>query len=555
MRTAKSSRHRRNPLPLGSREHEGSLSSSKSKSGLRPRDLARRSVIEAFMAVITTNGMRKVGGLCARVAGRSRPWTAAVAAMAAVLCLGAWDASRVPGPYETGAKLPGGYVVADVSVSEEGHRVVTIEGGMGRVQIRLVPRDEPGPAFARAGRCDVTYEAGSGSGVKTPEDLAEAVNAVAREAARADPICAPRAGSQRADRAAVIVALVVVAALGGLAFCLWRQPGGRRRRAAAWLAAGAMAIAAAAGIWFFARGCVSPPPAFRDEPRDVSADTGGGDEGAMPTQATSGEEAFDIFIAKLLRLAENRDPAGIDDLLSTTWRDIRERAPGIAPESEAALQTRTRLWLTGWARCQVLASRDPSWCGMLDGLLPDETHKCKAVTSMWVLVGDEVVRKGGSCAAIQGRTKWHFSNLEGHGPAFCAAISERRPELCPDDFDGTPGSPICEVAAGRPVGEICAADPDRPGWWAACCTLFGERFAAFLDPAATFATSPELGALSGDAAGCARALEEGLGKDLGFLFGMGAFPELLSQVVVGGQAACRPLVPWSPGDAGTHGAP
>jgi hypothetical protein len=165
---------------------------------------------------------------------------------------------------------------------------------------------------------------------------------------------------------------------------------------------------------------------------------------------------------------------------------------------------------------------------------------------MWVLVGDEVMRGDESCEGILDRERWRFGNLEDHGLAFCSAISRQRPELCPARFDGTPGSPICEAAAGGDAGQVCGSDPRRPGWWTGCCERFAGRFAAFVAPEATPATSPELGAVGGDAAGCDRALERALASEVGFAFGSGDVPGDLDGLVVGGEAACRPVVPWSP---------
>ncbi len=248
-------------------------------------------------------------------------------------------------------------------------------------------------------------------------------------------------------------------------------------------------------------------------------------------------------------MLDRRDLQGFDVLVQETWERFETLSPaGLDFRDMAFLEVKGRQRLGGYARCKVLASGDPTWCDVLDTMWPGDTAHCKAVASLWYLVGKRVIRDGESCSSVVGEASWHFEFLEDHGPALCTAIADARPDLCPEFFDGTPGAPICEVAASRDGAGICRERGEKHEWWKACCERFASRFRAFVDPGATSGTSPELGAVSGDEKGCARALQGGLVQDLGFLLGIAghARPDDTDAALKGGEAACRPLVPWEP---------
>jgi hypothetical protein len=260
--------------------------------------------------------------------------------------------------------------------------------------------------------------------------------------------------------------------------------------------------------------------------------------GREPEKPPSGQEAFNALVSGMGEGLDAMDAGAVKRSIDAAWDQILLIDPDTPASEQSELYNLSVFRASGYVRCAVLVNRDPSLCETLDGLLSEETRKCRAVTALWVIVADEVMRQGRDCSEVVDSQVWSFENLEDHGSAFCGAISNGKPDQCPAEFDGTPGSPLCTVAAARGAPDACRSEEHRPPWWQECCEEFGRRFAAFVDPAASPGTSPELGAISGDAQGCLRALRAGLLADVGSLFGLtGAEGSY-------GNGECRPVIPW-----------
>jgi len=263
-----------------------------------------------------------------------------------------------------------------------------------------------------------------------------------------------------------------------------------------------------------------------------------------PHAADAGRRVLEDYVREVAGILDSRDLSSIPFLLDRVQAKVLDLVPGTDPAGLDRIDSLTRLRAAGYMRCRAVAERDPSWCEPLDVAWSNETRKCKAVSGMWALVIDGVVRKGGDCASVLDKKDWYFGNLEGNGPSFCTSIASGDPDLCPQWFDGTRGTPICAVAALRGETGPCKEWQEKhPPWWLGCCEAFGDRVASFLDPSATPRTSPEMGAISGDASGCGRALHAGLAADLHGIFGV---EDREAESPGGVPADCRPIIPWLP---------
>ena len=201
--------------------------------------------------------------------------------------------------------------------------------------------------------------------------------------------------------------------------------------------------------------------------------------------------------------------------------------------------------LAAYASCMAVASRDATWCGAAGEAWDDVGPACARNFGIYVLIVQEVIPGKKSCGEALSKVK----DLEGDEPrAFCEALSQQKPELCPWESLSV-GNVLCQSAAARGTTTICSEgkfDVDFPARDEACCEQFGWRFANVVGLGAEAYIIPEVGAISGDAEGCARALRWGLMEDLGPEFDLGVpLPKGTDPAGKFGHYLCPHTIYWS----------
>jgi hypothetical protein len=105
----------------------------------------------------------------------------------------------------------------------------------------------------------------------------------------------------------------------------------------------------------------------------------------------------------------------------------------------------------------------------------------------------------------------------------CRAVTERKPDRCPGRPEDQVGA-MCRALSGPAGGHACdelkASNEEHDEHRRACCEKFAWRFANARNENVHLRFSPERGALSGETAGCERALVWGLLSDLAPAFGV-----------------------------------
>jgi hypothetical protein len=168
--------------------------------------------------------------------------------------------------------------------------------------------------------------------------------------------------------------------------------------------------------------------------------------------------------------------------------------------------------LAAYASCAAVASKDAAWCTAAGEAWDDVGPACARNFGIYVLIAQKVIAGKKTCGEALSKVK----ALEGEETrAFCEALSQQKPELCPWESLSI-GNVLCQSAAARGTTSICSKGKfDVPERDEACCEQFGWRFANVAGSGAEAYVIPEAGAISGDAEGCARALRWGMLEDLG----------------------------------------
>jgi hypothetical protein len=202
------------------------------------------------------------------------------------------------------------------------------------------------------------------------------------------------------------------------------------------------------------------------------------------------------------------------DLARTHALDM---AKGTVGEQDMSLIDNVlKMRLTAFASCMSLASKSDSWCVGVGKAWSESSLECYKNYTIFVLIAGEVIAGKKSCADVMKKLKVYEDEVK---MPFCEALSRSKPELCPGE-ELSFGNVMCQSAASRGTTNICKkgnfADTFDRDYH--CCELLGWRFANVVDGTADGYVIPELGALSGDAKGCGRALTWGLVGDLGPVF-------------------------------------
>jgi len=229
---------------------------------------------------------------------------------------------------------------------------------------------------------------------------------------------------------------------------------------------------------------------------------------------------FMDFIDEVGRLGAERRTGELGALVQAAGKDAPALIPSWNESYEKYMLAVARTALGGYASCRALSDDDPTWCESIDKAWEEERAECRDTHFYFRILAKKVIADGTACEKALENLPTPGNIDPADAVAGCKAVVNRNPDGCPFDKATKPMA-LCRALALRdgrgPCEELASEHADR---WVPCCQNFTWRFANVAARQGDSRLIPEMGALSGDAAGCDNGLAWEVFGPLAPLFGV-----------------------------------